>query len=466
MDVDAQTGEFDFASRHIGPSAEERRDMLGVLGLDTLDQLIDQTLPASIRQTEPLDFGAALDETEALARLRGFAAANRVAVSLIGQGYHGTILPPVIQRNILENPAWYTAYTPYQPEISQGRLEALLNFQTMIADLTGLEIANASLLDEATAAAEAMAMAHRVARTGASSFFVDQSCHRQTIAVLRTRAEPLGWRITVGDPAVDLDPAGVFGALFQYPGTDGVIRDFRPEIHRLHEAGAVAIIAADPLALTLLVPPGELGADIAVGSTQRFGMKMGLGGPHAAYLATRDAHKRMMPGRLVGVSKDAQGAPAYRLALQTREQHIRREKATSNICTAQALPAIVASMYAVYHGPEGLARIARRVRRLTAVLAEGLRRLGFERVAGPVFDTVTIEGGERQGAVIAAAEQAGINLRVAERAASGSRSTKPPRPTSWRRSGAPSAAAASTSRPSQQRARQPGPTPWSAARPI
>ncbi|HLY58034.1 MAG TPA: aminomethyl-transferring glycine dehydrogenase, partial [Stellaceae bacterium] len=407
-------GEFDFAARHIGPSAAERRDMLRTVGADSLDALIAETVPGSIRQAAPLDLGSALGEAEMLRALRGIAARNRVCISLIGQGYHGTVLPPVIQRNVLENPAWYTAYTPYQPEISQGRLEALLNFQTLVADLTGLDIANASLLDEASAAAEAMAMAKRVAKSTSPRFFVDRACHPQTIAVVRTRAEPLGWEVVVGDPAVDLDPTDVFGALFQYPGSDGEIRDFRPAIQRLHEAGAIAVMAADPLALTILVPPGELGADVAVGSMQRFGMPMGFGGPHAAYIATRDAYKRALPGRLVGVSKGAQGAPAYRLALQTREQHIRREKATSNICTAQALPAIVASMYAVYHGPEGLTRIARRVHRLTAVLAAGLKRLGLTVANAVHFDTLTVQAGVRQGEIIGRAEAAGINLRVGE----------------------------------------------------
>jgi glycine dehydrogenase len=404
-------GEFDFAARHVGPAAAERRAMLRALGVETLDELIDQTVPASIRSAAPLDLGPALSETEALEALRRFAARNKVMTSLIGQGYHGTILPPVIQRNVLENPAWYTAYTPYQPEISQGRLEALINFQTLVADLTGLDIANASLLDEATAAAEAMAMAKRIAKTDSSVFFVDRDCHPQTIAVVETRARALGWRIVVGEPARDLDAASVFGALFQYPGSSGEIADPRRWIEALHAAGSLAVMAADPLALTLLTPPGELGADIAVGSMQRFGMPMGLGGPHAAYLATRDSHKRTMPGRLVGVSKDAQGAPAYRLALQTREQHIRREKATSNICTAQALPAIVASMYAVYHGPEGLARIASRIHYLTAVLAAGLRRAGARVVTTGFFDTITVAAGGAADAVLSRAEAEGINLR-------------------------------------------------------
>ncbi|HEY2185918.1 MAG TPA: glycine dehydrogenase (aminomethyl-transferring), partial [Xanthobacteraceae bacterium] len=318
----------EFAGRHIGPTPADLPEMLKAIGAASLDELIAQTVSESIRQREPLDLGAPLTEREALAKLRALASKNKVLTSLIGQGYYGTITPAVIQRNILENPAWYTAYTPYQSEISQGRLEALLNFQTMVADLTGLEIANASLLDEATAAAEAMAMARRVARSQASAFFVDRDCHPQTIAVVRTRAEPLGWQIIVGDPLVDLHPNAVFGTLLQYPGSCGAIRDFRPAISALHAAGAVAVMAADPLALTLLTPPGELGADIAVGSTQRFGVPMGYGGPHAAYIATRAVHQRALPGRIVGVSVDSRGRTAYRLALQTREQHIRREKAT------------------------------------------------------------------------------------------------------------------------------------------
>src|SRR6201988_4807816 len=370
---------YDFANRrHIGPSPAEMADMLKVIGYGSLDGLIDATLPPSIRQKAPLTWGAPMTEREALDKLRLLAAKNKVFTSLIGQGYYGTILPPVIQRNILENPAWYTAYTPYQPEISQGRLEALLNFQTMISELCMLDIANASLLDEATAAAEAMAMARRVAKSRANAFFVDAECHPQTIAVVRTRAEPLGWAIKVGDPVKDLEPTAVFGALLQYPGTSGEIRDFRAVISGLHAAGALAVMASDPLALTLLTPPGELGADIAVGSTQRFGLPMGYGGPHAAFIATKDAYKRALPGRIVGVSVDCRGRPAYRLALQTREQHIRREKATSNICTAQVLLANIASMYACYHGAAGLKTIATRVHRLASTLVEGLKKLDLE----------------------------------------------------------------------------------------
>ena len=379
---------YDFANRrHIGPSPSEMAAMLEVVGAGSLDQLIDETVPAAIRQKEPLDWGAPMTEREVLDRLRETANRNRNLVSLIGQGYHGTITPPVIQRTILENPAWYTAYTPYQPEISQGRLEALLNYQTMVSDLTGLDIANASLLDEATAAAEAMAMARRTAKSKAGAFFVDEDCHPQTIAVIRTRAEPLGWEVIVGDPFQDLDPGRVFGAIFQYPGTFGHVHDFTEVITKLHAEGALAVMAADPLALCLLKSPGEMGADIAVGSTQRFGVPMGYGGPHAAYMAVRDDYKRAMPGRLVGVSIDQRGNRAYRLALQTREQHIRREKATSNICTAQVLLAVMASMYAVFHGPEGIKAIAQRVHQKTARLADGLVRLGYEVGAGELSST-------------------------------------------------------------------------------
>ncbi|MGP0090929.1 MAG: aminomethyl-transferring glycine dehydrogenase [Xanthobacteraceae bacterium] len=401
----------DFARRHIGPSPDDVDKMLATVGAPSLDALIDETLPRAIRQQARLALGPPLTEAEALSKLRATAGKNRVLISLIGQGYYGTVLPGVIQRNILENPAWYTAYTPYQTEISQGRLEALINFQTMVADLTGLDIANASLLDEATAAAEAMAMARRSASSKASAFFVDSDCHPQTIDVIRTRAEPFGHPVIVGDPLADLDPAAVFGALLQYPGSSGEVRDFRPCISALHAAGALALMAADPLALTLLTPPGELGADIAIGSTQRFGLPMGFGGPHAAYIATRDAFKRALPGRIVGVSIDRSGAPAYRLALQTREQHIRREKATSNICTAQVLPAVIASMYAVYHGPEGLKTIARRIHGATATLAAGLARLGWPAATKHFFDTISVGVADSQAQIIERALAAGINLR-------------------------------------------------------
>src|SRR6188472_3856926 len=387
---------YDFANRrHIGPSPEEMEDMLRIMGVPSLEALISETVPDGIRQERPLDFGRPLSERGVLDQMRATANKNRVLTSLIGQGYHGTIMPPAIQRNILENPAWYTAYTPYQAEISQGRLEALLNFQTLVSDLTALDIANASLLDEATAAAEAMALAHRVTKSKATVFFVDEECLPQTIAVLKTRAEPLDWQIVVGDPFEDLEAEKVFGALFQYPGVCGAFHDFSEPMAKLHAAGALAVIVADPLALTLLKPPGEMGADIAVGSMQRFGMPMGYGGPHAAYIAAKDAYKRALPGRIVGVSIDARGNRAYRLALQTREQHIRRESATSNICTAQVLPAVIASMYAVFHGPKGFKAIAERVHRKAVRLARGLERLGW-RISKTFFDTITVEAGERQ----------------------------------------------------------------------
>src|SRR3979409_643184 len=388
-----------FVRRHIGPSPRDVAAMLETVGAKSLIALMAETLPSSIRQQAPLDLGAALSETEALSHMRELASQNQVFTSLIGQGYSGTILPAVIQRNILENPAWYTAYTPYQPEISQGRLEALFNFQTMICDLTGLDVANASLLDEATAAAEAMALAERAAQSKTKSFFVDSEVHPQTLAVLRTRAEPLGWNLIVGDPLTDLDRAEVLGGLLQYPASSGAVRALRPAIATLRAKGALAIVAADLLALTLFASPGELGADIAIGSAQRFGVPMGYGGPHAAYMAVRDALKRSLPGRIVGLSVDSRGAPAYRLALQTREQHIRREKATSNICTAQVLLAGIASMYAVYHGPEGLKAIARRVHGRASDLKAGLMTLGWSVRASAFFDRITVKDGEHRGSV-------------------------------------------------------------------
>src|SRR4051794_10712526 len=403
-----------FARRHIGASPRDVDAMLETVGAKSLNALISETLPSSIRQQQPLDLGAPLSETEALKHMAELAAQNQLFTSLIGQGYSATILPPVIQRNILESPAWYTAYTPYQPEISQGRLEALFNFQTMICDLTGLDVANASLLDEATAAAEAMALAERVGQTKSKTFFVDRDVHPQTLAVLRTRAEPLGWNLVIGDPLADLDNTEVCGALVQYPGSSGAVRDLRGAIASLRAKGALAIVAADLLALTLLASPGELGADIAIGSAQRFGVPMGFGGPHAAYMAVRDALKRSLPGRIVGLSIDSRGAPAYRLALQTREQHIRREKATSNICTAQVLLAVIASMYAVYHGPEGLTHIARLVHRRACVLAAGLRKLGFAPESEAFFDTVTVAAGKKQNEIVARARAEKINLRIGE----------------------------------------------------
>ncbi|RCW28606.1 glycine dehydrogenase (decarboxylating) alpha subunit /glycine dehydrogenase (decarboxylating) beta subunit [Ciceribacter lividus] len=403
---------YDFANRrHIGPSPAEMDEMLALIGYPSLDALIDDTVPGSIRQQVPLTWGAPMTEREALDKLRDTANKNEVLVSLIGQGYYGTITPPVIQRNILENPAWYTAYTPYQPEISQGRLEALLNYQTMICDLTGLDVANASLLDEATAGAEAMAMAERVAKSKAKAFFVDENCHPQTIAVIETRAAPLGWEVVVGNPFTDLDPAKVFGALFQYPGTYGHVHDFTGLITKLHDAGAIAAVAADPLALALLKAPGEMGADIAIGSTQRFGIPVGYGGPHAAYMAVKDAYKRSMPGRLVGVSVDARGNRAYRLSLQTREQHIRREKATSNICTAQVLLAVMASMYGVFHGPKGIKAIAQAVHQKAVLMAKGLEKLGYKVEPETFFDTITVDVGHMQGLVLRAARAEGVNLR-------------------------------------------------------
>jgi glycine dehydrogenase len=406
-----------FADRHIGPRPDEVTAMLDELGLASLDELVDRVVPGSIRDDE-LDLPPALSEIEALDRLRELAGRNTVATSLIGMGYSGTITPPVILRNVLENPAWYTAYTPYQPEISQGRLEALLNFQTMVCDLTGMELANASLLDEATAAAEAMAMCRRLTPKAGPVFVVDGDAHPQTLAVVRTRAARLGIEIAVRDadelaavqaPA-DL-PAGTFGALVQYPGSTGAVRDHAGLFAAVHEAGAMAVAAADPLALVLLRPPGEIGADVVVGSTQRFGVPLGYGGPHAAYIATRDAHKRTLPGRLVGVSVDAAGRTAYRLALQTREQHIRREKATSNICTAQVLLAVMAGLYATYHGPEGLRRIAEGVHERAARLADAARASGLEVVHDAFFDTVAVRSPGGADRMLADAWSAGLNLR-------------------------------------------------------
>jgi glycine dehydrogenase len=403
-----------FVGRHIGPDRDEQARMLDLLGLASLDELIDRAVPDSIRTHEPLRVPAARSEADAVTRLRELAERNEVYTSLIGMGYADTITPPVILRNVLENPAWYTAYTPYQPEISQGRLEALLNFQTMVGDLTGMTIANASLLDEATAAAEAMAMFRRLNGDAGTTFLVDADCHPQTIDVVRTRAEPIGIEVVVADPDGVIPSDGVFGALLQYPGSSGAVRDLQAVTGRLHAQGALVAVAADLLALTLLTPPGEMGADAVVGSSQRFGVPLGFGGPHAAYFATRDEHKRSMPGRLVGVSVDAAGRPALRLALQTREQHIRREKATSNICTAQVLLAVIAGMYATYHGPDGLRRIAERVHRLTAILAEGLRGGGVQVVTSSFFDTITVRVPQRAEHVAARARDRRINLRVVD----------------------------------------------------
>ncbi|MGU7782151.1 aminomethyl-transferring glycine dehydrogenase [Burkholderia sp. PU8-34] len=400
-----------FVRRHIGPDADEQRAMLTELNVGSLDELIAQVVPAAIRSDAPLALPQSCTEAEALDRLAELASRNKVFKSFIGMGYHDTHTPPVIQRNVLENPAWYTAYTPYQPEISQGRLEALLNFQTMIADLSGLEIANASMLDEGTAAAEAMTFCQRLARSESQVFFVARDCHPQTIEIVRTRAEPIGIEVIVGDPRRDLSGIDCFAALLQYPGTYGDIHDYRGVVDALHANGALAVFAADLLALTLLTPPGEFGADVAVGTTQRFGVPLGYGGPHAGYFATRDAFKRSMPGRLVGLSVDAHGRPALRLAMQTREQHIRREKATSNICTAQVLLANIAGFYAAYHGPQGLTTIARRIHRLTATLAAGLRQLGYAVPTEYCFDTITVNSGSRTAAVHVAACARHVNLR-------------------------------------------------------
>src|SRR5216110_987891 len=399
-----------FARRHIGPSEAEVAQMLGEVGFENLDSLIDAAVPKNIRLDRELNLPEAKSESEALAELGAISRKNTVARSFIGAGYYDCVTPPVIQRNILENPGWYTAYTPYQAEIAQGRLEALLNFQQMVMDLTALDIANASLLDEATAAAEAMSLCHAVA-PNRKTFFVADICHPQTIAVIQTRAKPLGVEIKIGDHSHFKFDDAVFGALVQYPATDGAIYDYSDVIRQAHDAGALVVVAADILALTLLKPPGEFGADVAVGNTQRFGVPVGFGGPHAAYFATRDQYKRYMPGRLVGVSHDAEGRPAYRLALQTREQHIRRDKATSNICTAQVLLAVIASMYAVYHGPRGLRAIAERIHRLTSQLADGLRALGCTITHDNFFDTIRVEV-ESSEVILEHAAKAGCNLRA------------------------------------------------------
>ena len=407
---------MEFAQRHIGPAQADQARMLALVGYDSLDELTAAALPAGLRTDSELTLPEPVSEDEALAELRRLAAQNTVATSMIGLGYYGTHTPAVIRRNVLENPAWYTAYTPYQPEISQGRLEALLNFQTMIEDLTALPVAGASMLDEASAAAEAMTLAHRAGGRG-TVFLADADCLPQTLAVLATRAEPLGIRLITGHVTPELiaaQPAGeLFGVLMQYPGASGELRDLSPAIDAAHQAGALAVVAADLLALTLLTPPGELGADVAVGSTQRFGVPLGYGGPHAGYICVTDALKRQLPGRLVGVSVDADGHPAYRLALQAREQHIRREKATSNICTAQVLLAVIAAMYATYHGPEGLTAIARRVHAQAVAFAAAMKDLGYGTGPQHFFDTVavTMPGQAEEAAARAAA--AGVTVHVA-----------------------------------------------------
>ncbi len=404
----------DFIHRHIGPSDADVAAMLDVVGAGSLTELIDRAVPDTIRTETGLGLGEPLSEQEVLEQMRRLAAKNQVYTSLIGQGYSGTYLPPVIQRNLLENPGWYTAYTPYQPEISQGRLEAILNFQTMVSDLTGMDLANSSLLDEGTAAAEAMAMCRRLSASESSTFFVDADCLPQTIEVVLTRAEPLGIKVVVGDPDRDLVGLEPYAVLLQYPGNSGRVRDDRALIAGLRENGVMVVAAADLLALAVLTPPGEIGADVVVGSAQRFGVPMMFGGPHAGYMATREASKRTLPGRLVGVSHDTKGRMALRLALQTREQHIRREKATSNICTAQVLLAIIAGMYGVWHGPDGVRAIASRVTHLTSVLAAGLRAGGVELVNDTWFDTLTLRVPDRAEEVVAAAEDRRINLRFVD----------------------------------------------------
>ena len=405
-----------FLERHIGPNDAEIAHMLRTVGYDSLDAMTDAIVPASIKSPGPLALPEPVTEEEALAKIRALAGRNRVFRSFIGQGYYGTHTPKVILRNILENPAWYTAYTPYQAEISQGRMEALINFQTMVADLTGMEIANASLLDEATAAAEAMTLAKRSAKSKSNTFLVAGDTHPQTLEVLATRAEPLGIAVEVVRSTdafhQKLAAGDYFGVLVQYPASSGWIEEWSKDAEVIHAHNALFVVATDLLALALLKPPGEMGADIVIGNSQRFGVPFGFGGPHAAFMACRDAYKRSMPGRLIGVSVDTEGKPAYRLTLQTREQHIRREKATSNICTAQVLLAVMAGMYAVYHGPDGLKRIAGRVARLTAILAEGLRALGHSAVHASAFDTLCIEPGDARDAILARAREAGINLRV------------------------------------------------------
>ncbi|MET9417466.1 aminomethyl-transferring glycine dehydrogenase [Streptomyces klenkii] len=407
-----------FERRHIGPDGEAQAKMLAQVGFGSLDELTAAAVPEVIRSVGALALPEARSEAEVLAELRTLADSNEVLAPMIGLGYHGTFTPPVILRNVMENPAWYTAYTPYQPEISQGRLEALLNFQTVVADLTGLPTSGASLLDEGTAAAEAMSLSRRVGKVKKGVFLVDADTLPQTVAVIETRAEPTGVEVVVADLSAgipdEIAERGVFGVLLQYPGASGAVRDLRPVIERAHELGAVVTVAADLLALTLLTSPGELGADIAVGTTQRFGVPMGFGGPHAGFMAVREQFARSLPGRLVGVSVDADGNKAYRLALQTREQHIRREKATSNICTAQVLLAVIAGMYAVYHGPQGLAAIARRTHRYAAILAEGLRAGGVELVHDTYFDTLTARVPGRAAEVVEAARERGVNLRLTD----------------------------------------------------
>ncbi|MGE0212412.1 MAG: aminomethyl-transferring glycine dehydrogenase [Parvibaculaceae bacterium] len=401
-----------FIPRHIGPRGQEIADMLKVVGASSLDDLLDKVVPKKIRQKRPPDLKEPASERNTLSELRGIAMRNRVFTSMIGMGYYGCVTPKVILRRLLENPGWYTAYTPYQAEVSQGRLEALLNFQQMVSDLTGLPLSGASLLDEGTAAAEAMAMIRRLSKSKANAFFVDADTHPQTIGVVKTRADAFGYDVVIGDPAKDLKPEEVFGALLSYPGSSGQIRDHRETIKALHAKGALVAMASDLLALALLTPPGELGADIALGSSQRFGVPMGYGGPHAAFFATREENRRTMPGRIIGVSVDADGNPALRMALQTREQHIRREKATSNICTAQVLLAVIAGMFAVYHGPQGIRKIAMRAHRFAEIAAKALAGAGYEVRTDAFFDTITVATPGRAHAIAARAREQHVNLRV------------------------------------------------------
>lgn len=400
----------EFIERHIGPNQQEQQSMLQQLGMSSMEELIQQVVPAAIFNGEPLPLGDSASEHQALSELKAIASKNKIYKSLIGRGYYNCHTPNVILRNILENPGWYTAYTPYQPEISQGRLEALLNFQTMISDLTGMDMANSSLLDEATAAAEAMTLCQRMSKSKSKVFFVSRDCFAQTIAVIQTRAKPIGIEVVVGDHRTDLENLDCFGVLLQYPAASGEVYDYHAAIEQAHNNKALVVMAADLLSLMLLKSPGELGADVAIGTSQRFGVPLGFGGPHAAYMATKEKYKRALPGRIVGMSIDSHGKPAYRLALQTREQHIRREKATSNICTAQVLLAVMASMYAVYHGPKGLTSIAQRVNRQTAVLAQGLARLGYDLPNAAFFDTLVVNTGDSTQAIHDAARAHRINL--------------------------------------------------------
>ncbi len=419
MDINLHSTDW-FSDRHIGPDQEETQEMLDTVGANSLEELIDETIPPSIRLQEPLNLPPALSEHQFLTKLRSTAEKNKIYKSFIGMGYYETVMPSVIRRNVLENPGWYTPYTPYQAEIAQGRLEGLLNFQTMVSDLTGLEIANASLLDEGTAAAEAMAMLYNIknkrAKDPATKFFVAEECFPQTIEILRSRAHPLGIELVIGDPDNFTPDEEFFGALLQYPNNSGDIKDYSPFVEKVHEAGAYVAVAADILSLTLLTPPGEWGADAVVGSTQRLGVPMGYGGPHAAYFATREKFKRKVPGRLIGVSIDAHEDQAFRMALQTREQHIRRERATSNICTAQALLANIAGMYAVYHGPEGLRNIAQRIHALTKLLDHEITELGYEQYNDHYFDTlkIAVNSDTVRQKIKEASERARVNFRYFE----------------------------------------------------